>query len=110
LIKTSGEQVNSGVKLVGESGTALKRIAAQVVEINTLVLEMANGAQQQATGIEQVSAAVNQMDQVTQKNAAMVEESTAASRNLASETTELSRLVGFFNVGEAEKAPSTKPA
>lgn len=110
LIKTSGEQVDSGVKLVGESGAALKSIAAQVVGINALVLEMANGAQQQATGIEQVSAAVNQMDQVTQKNAAMVEESTAASRNLASETTELSRLVGFFNVGETQKAPSTKPA
>jgi methyl-accepting chemotaxis protein len=108
LIKTSGEQVNAGVKLVGESGAALKRIAAQVVEINTLVAEMANGAQQQSTGIEQVSTAVNQMDQVTQKNAAMVEESTAAARNLATETAELSRLVAFFNVGEAEKTVASK--
>jgi methyl-accepting chemotaxis protein len=98
LIKTSGEQVNSGVKLVGGSGTALKRIADQVIEINNLVSEMAHAAQQQATGIEQVSAAVVQMDRVTHQNAAMVEESTAASRNLAAETADLSKLVSFFRV------------
>ncbi|HWA89409.1 MAG TPA: methyl-accepting chemotaxis protein [Rhizomicrobium sp.] len=101
LIKTSGEQVNSGVKLVGESGEALKKIVEQVVEINTLVSEMAQAAQQQSTGIEEVNVAVNQMDQVTQQNAAMVEQSTAASRNLATETSELARLVSFFKVGEA---------
>jgi len=104
LIKTSGEQVNSGVKLVGESGEALKRIVDQVVQINTLVTEMAQAAQQQSTGIEEVNVAVSQMDQVTQQNAAMVEQSTAASRNLATETGELSDLVSFFNVG-AEDAP-----
>lgn len=108
LIKTSGEQVNSGVKLVGQSGTALKRIADQVIEINNLVSEMAQGAQQQATGIEQVSAAVTQMDHVTQQNAAMVEESTAASRNLATETTELSNLVSFFRVANTEPASDKK--
>ena len=108
LIKTSGEQVNSGVKLVGQSGASLKRIADQVIEINSLVSEMALGAQQQATGIEQVAAAVTQMDQVTQQNAAMVEESTAASRNLATETTELSNLVTFFRVAASEAPPATK--
>jgi len=105
LIKTSGEQVDSGVKLVGESGQALKRIVDRVVEINALVTEMAQAAQQQSTGIEEVNVAVSQMDQVTQQNAAMVEQSTAASRNLASETTELANLVSFFNVG-AERAPA----
>ncbi|MBS0471269.1 MAG: HAMP domain-containing protein [Proteobacteria bacterium] len=109
LIKTSGEQVDSGVKLVGESGTALKRIVDQVVAINLLVTEMAQAAQQQSTGIEEVNTAVSQMDQVTQQNAAMVEQSTAASRNLATETSELSRLVSFFNVG-AEHAPSHRTA
>jgi hypothetical protein len=62
---------------------------------------MAQAAEQQSTGIEQVNAAVGQMDQVTQQNAAMVEESTAASRSLADETRALAGLVGFFNVGRA---------
>jgi methyl-accepting chemotaxis protein len=104
LIKTSGEHVESGVKFVGDSGLALKRIVDQVLKINALVTEMAQAAEQQSTGIEQVNAAVSQMDQVTQQNAAMVEESTAASRNLAGETQVLSNLVGFFSVGAVSKA------
>ena len=107
LIKTSSEHVGAGVKYVGESGQALKRIVDQVVQINSLVTEMAQAAEQQSTGIEQVNAAVSQMDQVTQQNAAMVEESTAASRNLASETQALSSLVGFFDVG-ASNRPTTQ--
>ncbi|MGA7713587.1 MAG: methyl-accepting chemotaxis protein [Rhizomicrobium sp.] len=99
LIKTSSEHVGAGVKYVGESGQALKRIVDQVVQINSLVTEMAQAAEQQSTGIEQVNVAVGQMDQVTQQNAAMVEESTAASRNLATETQALSNLVSFFDVG-----------
>ena len=121
LIHTSGDHVGSGVKLVGESGEALKLIVDQVQQINSLVVEMAQAAEQQSTGIEQVNAAVGQMDQVTQQNAAMVEESTAASRNLATETQALSDLVGFFNVGAEERpvrneapvrtaTPSSKPA
>ncbi len=104
LIKASSEHVGSGVRLVGESGQALRKIVAQVVEINTLVSEMALAAQQQSTGIEEVNTAVTQMDQVTQQNAAMVEESTAASRNLANETAQLSELVGFFDVGARTQA------
>jgi methyl-accepting chemotaxis protein len=99
LIQASGAHVASGVKYVGESGDALRRIVDQVNQINVLVSEMAAAAQQQSTGIEEVNSAVVQMDQVTQQNAAMVEQSTAAARNLASETADLSKLAGFFNVG-----------
>jgi methyl-accepting chemotaxis protein len=84
LIKTSGEQVNSGVKLVGGSGTALKRIADQVIEINGLVSEMAQGAQQQATGIEQVTAAVHtngSRDAAERRNGRREHRSLAESRN-----------------------------
>lgn len=98
LIKTSGEQVHSGVRLVAESGEVLKRIINQVVQINDLVGEMAQAAQQQSTGVEEVNVAITQMDQVTQQNAAMVEQSTAASRTLADKTRELSELVSFFKV------------
>ncbi|MDR3455797.1 MAG: methyl-accepting chemotaxis protein [Rhodoferax sp.] len=101
LINTSSEQVNDGVKFVGQSGEALKRIVEQVLQINTLVSEIAQASGQQASGIEEVNAAVAQMDQVTQQNAAMVEESTAATRNMADETKALSELVGFFSFGQS---------
>ena len=111
LINASSAQVGDGVKYVGETGQALKRIVDQVVQINALVSEMAQAAEQQSTGIEQVNAAVSQMDQVTQQNAAMVEESTAASRNLAGETKVLTELIGFFSVGEeSHAAPRPQPA
>ena len=105
LISTSAQQVGEGVELVGETGKALDRIAGQVAEINAIVTEISASAQEQSAGLEQVNTAINQMDQVTQQNAAMVEESTAASRNLASETDDLARLVGQFRVG-ASAGPS----
>jgi len=113
LINTSSEHVGDGVKYVAETGQALKRIVDQVMQINALIGDMAQAAEQQSTGIEQVNAAVGQMDQVTQQNAAMVEESTAASRNLASETKMLTERVAFFSVGEDSIAVAsrvTRPA
>ena len=98
LITTSGQQVGSGVDLVAETGEALDEIVAQTAEINAIVAEIAASAQEQATGLDQVNTAVIQMDKVTQQNAAMVEESTAASKNLAHETEQLARLVARFRV------------
>ncbi|MCR5879030.1 methyl-accepting chemotaxis protein [Phenylobacterium sp. J367] len=109
LISASTDQVGQGVTLVGETGEALTRIAAQVADITTVVSEIAASAQEQATGLHQVNTAVNQMDQVTQQNAAMVEQSTAASHSLAQEAEELSRLIGRFQVGEtAHQAPPAR--
>ena len=100
LIAVSRGEVERGVDLVGRTGAALDRIVADVSEIAGAVAEIAASAQEQASGLDQVNGAINQMDQVTQQNAAMVEESTAASRALASETEELMRLIGHFQVGE----------
>ena len=99
LIRTSSEQVGKGVKLVGETGQTLDQILSQVVEINDLVGEIAASSKEQSLGLAEVNVAVNQMDQVTQQNAAMVEQSTAASHALASEAAELERLIGRFQVG-----------
>jgi methyl-accepting chemotaxis protein len=116
LISTSNSQVGSGVKSVAETSTALARIVEQVAEMNRLVGDIAASAEVQATGLNEVNAAINQMDQVTQKNAAMVEESTAASHALAGEAAELARLVGLFQLGEAparaeprRAAPAMRP-
>jgi len=101
LVSTSGAQVETGVKLVADSGKALESIISQVSEINKVVADIASGAQQQATGLQQINAAISQMDQSTQQNATMVEESTAASHSLSQEMNELTKLVEQFSVGEA---------
>jgi methyl-accepting chemotaxis protein len=113
LISASGAQVESGVRLVGQTGHALERIVEQVARLNALVADIAASAGEQATALGQVNGAVNQMDQVTQQNAAMVQESTAASHSLAGEAEELARLVGTFQIGAMEAAaphPARKPA
>jgi methyl-accepting chemotaxis protein len=101
LISTSGEQVAAGVTLVGEAGRALDRIAAQVSDINTVVVDIAASAQEQATALNQVNTSINQMDRVTQQNAAMVQETTAACHGLAQESHALSGLIAGFKVGGA---------
>ncbi|HWA62467.1 MAG TPA: methyl-accepting chemotaxis protein, partial [Caulobacteraceae bacterium] len=113
LITASSGQVDQGVKLVGEAGKALERIVTQINEINTVVGEIAASAQEQADGLGQVNTAINQMDQVTQQNAAMVEESTAASHSLLQEANELARLLGRFSIsqnGESYQARRAAPA
>jgi methyl-accepting chemotaxis protein len=98
LISASTQQVGQGVTLVGETGQALQRIAAQVADINAVVSEIAASAAEQATGLQEVNTAVNQMDQVTQQNAAMVEQTTAASHSLRQEAGQLAELIGRFRV------------
>jgi methyl-accepting chemotaxis protein len=99
LISTSSRQVEQGVAFVGETGEALSALGGQVAEINTIVEEIAASAREQATALGEVNTAVNQMDQVTQQNAAMVEETTAASHALAGEAKTLNSLIGTFDVG-----------
>ncbi len=101
LISASANQVNSGVDLVGQTGKALRRIVGQIGDITEAVTKIATSAQEEATGIQQVNIAVNQMDQVTQQNAAMVEQTTAASHSLAREASDLRQLVGKFRIGDA---------
>ncbi len=101
LIATSTSQVGRGVKLVGDTGEALTGIVNKVTQIDGLIAEIAQSSQEQATGLSQVNTAVNQMDQVTQQNAAMVEEATAAAANLRAESQELTRLIGRFQTGAA---------
>ncbi|WP_447910499.1 methyl-accepting chemotaxis protein [Brevundimonas bullata] len=107
LISASGVQVSEGVDLVGQTGRALERILGEVVQINGLVAEIAASAEEQATGLQQVNIAVNQMDQVTQQNAAMVEESTAASHSLSREADNLTELMAQFRVDAATGESNT---
>jgi methyl-accepting chemotaxis protein len=101
-INASSEQVEAGVELVSETGQALQRIIGRFGEISNLVGQIATAAEQQATGLQQVNTAVSEMDGVTQQNAAMVEEATAAARSLSAESDELARHVARFKVGDGE--------
>jgi methyl-accepting chemotaxis protein len=99
LITKSGEQVNLGVTLVGETGSSLSEIVNQVQEIDQNVAAIVRSAREQSTGLNEISAAVNSIDQGTQKNAAMVEEQTAASHALATEAAALNTLIAQFRLG-----------
>ncbi|TIX92135.1 methyl-accepting chemotaxis protein [Rhizobium sp. P44RR-XXIV] len=98
LIGKSGDQVQVGVKLVQDTGSALATIEARVLKINDHIHSIATAAREQATGLSEVNKAVNQMDEVTQRNAAMVEETSAATHRLAGEADGLVRLVSRFKV------------
>lgn len=96
LITTSGEQVKKGVSLVGRTGSALEQIVAQVRDVSTNISAIVKAAHEQATGIAEINGAVSSIDQGTQKNAAIAEESTAASHSLAGEAQSLNQLLAQF--------------
>jgi methyl-accepting chemotaxis protein len=107
LIGQSSVQVERGVALVGQTGDTFARIVGKVGEIAGLASNLASAASAQATNIGQVRETVRELDVMTQQNAAMVEEATAASRNLAGEADRMAALVGRFalaqpNMGGAE--------
>jgi len=104
LIATSAAEVGQGVEYVGRAGEALRAIADEVDEIDTLVSAMAASAQEQARGLAEVNTTMNQMDQVTQQNAAMVEETTAASHTLAQEATRLAERMGELRIDRGSPA------
>ncbi len=110
LITTSGDQVNTGVSLVGETGKALALIVSEVQEINRHVGAIVTATREQSTGLQEINTAVNNMDQGTQKNAAMVEEQTAASHALASEAAALNELLRQFRLGDAAQVAQARPA
>lgn len=98
LIRNSSAEVQSGVTLVSETGEALKTIETYIVTINQHMDSIATSAREQSVGLAEVNTAVNQMDQVTQQNAAMVEESNAASATLAEEAGRLNQLISQFRL------------
>lgn len=101
LIRNSSVEVQGGVKLVSETGEALKTIEGYIVTVNQHMDSIATSAREQSVGLAEVNTAVNQMDQVTQQNAAMVEETSAAGATLANESGRLRELISQFQLGQA---------
>ncbi len=111
LIATSGQQVESGVTLVNDSGHALEEIEAKIAALNTLVTAIADSSVQQSTGLSEISTAVNRLDQVTQQNAAMFEETTASVAALQSQAEALEENGGSFRLStqNTQRAPVAAP-
>ena len=108
LISVSSTQVGAGVDLVGATGQALAAITTEIGGISGIIAEMAASSHQQSSALAEVNTAINAMDQMTQQNAAMAEQATAASQNLRNRTETLAELVGAFKTGAT--SPRSVPA
>jgi methyl-accepting chemotaxis protein len=114
LINASGGKVRGGVELVGQTGAALQAIVSEVQQININVASIVVATREQSTGLAEISTSVNHMDQGTQQNAAMVEQTTAASHSLAAQAATLNELLAQFKLDEARGSiqaarPSARP-
>lgn len=96
LISESVEKVETGTKLVANAGQTMEAIVNQVKRVGSLIREMSSANTEQSAGITQVSQAVSHLDQITQQNAALVEQSSAASQSLRSQADRLSDAIGVF--------------
>jgi methyl-accepting chemotaxis protein len=110
LINKSTNEVSTGSRLVQETGAVLASISTQIVAISQHVEMIATASSDQSAALSEVNGSVNQMDQMTQQNAAMVEETTQASRQLANEADTLMMLVEQFRLNAATSAPQRSRA
>ncbi|WP_353191518.1 methyl-accepting chemotaxis protein [Pandoraea pnomenusa] len=111
LIDASTRQVSDGAKLVSEAGSTMDEVVTAVRRVTDLMAEIAAASTEQRTGIEQVNQAVMQMDTVTQQNAALVEEASAAAQSMAAQSGGLRELVSIFRLdGTAQASQAAQPS
>ncbi|MFJ4294273.1 methyl-accepting chemotaxis protein [Cupriavidus sp. NPDC089707] len=109
LIGESGERVESGTRLVAEAGQTMGEIVQAVRRVTDIMNEIGAASLEQTTGIEQVNQAVTQMDEVTQQNAALVEEAAAAAGALEEQAQKLKNVVSVFTLAGGAVAPAPAP-
>ncbi len=114
LIQDSVGKVTEGTKLVDESGKVLAEIVTRVTKVTDVMAEIASSSREQASGIDQVNKAITMMDEVTQQNAALVEEASAAAQALTGQAANLTQMIARYQVGEVnvDEAPraAARPA
>ncbi len=104
LIADSTERVEQGSALVGQAGTTMDDVVASIRRVTDIMGEISAASVEQSSGVQQVGQAVTQMDQVTQQNAALVEESAAAAESLKGQALALVQAVGVFRLDDAAEA------
>jgi len=110
LIRDSVNKVESGSTLVNQSGKTLAEIVTAVDKVAVMIQDVNNAAIEQNSGISQINQAITQMDEMTQQNAALVEETSAASRSMSEEATSMNNLISFFKLNGQAAAASTVSA
>ena len=98
LIGNSVEQVELGTRLVGQAGTTMENVVVSVRRVTDIMSEITSAGREQSAGIEQVNEAMAQMDAVTQQNASLVEEATAASQSMQGQAASLAQMVSVFKL------------
>jgi len=109
LIRESVAKVDDGSKLVDASGNALQEIVSSVKKVTDVVAEIAASSQEQAEGIAQVNRAIISMDEMTQQNAALVEEASAAAQAMTEQSANLTQMLSRFRVGDSLRAENAAP-
>jgi len=109
LIEESGRQVAEGVGLVNAAGGTLGEIVTSVKRVADIVAEISSASQEQSIGLEQINTAVTNMDEMTQQNAALVEQATAAAHSLRDQAGDLSRHLAMFHAPEPAARPAGTP-
>ena len=109
LIAASVANVDTGSRLVNEAGQTMGDIVDSIVRVTDIMGEITSATHEQTIGIEQINMAIAQMDEVTQQNAALVEEAAAASQSMQEQAGELAHVVGFFKTGN-HVASAAKPS
>jgi methyl-accepting chemotaxis protein len=110
LIQDSVRKVQDGSVLVTQSGQTLEQIVASVKKVSDIVAEIAAASREQSSGIEQVNRAIVQMDELTQQNAALVEQATASSQAMADQARELNEMMNRYRVQKDAHASSSPAA
>ncbi|MDH4188644.1 MAG: methyl-accepting chemotaxis protein [Betaproteobacteria bacterium] len=106
LIGGSIDRVRAGAQLADQAGTAIGEIVLTATEVSNVVAEISSASAEQRTGIEQIGQAITHMDDITQRNAAMVEETAAATGALRDQAAGLLETVGSFRLDQAAQAPA----
>jgi methyl-accepting chemotaxis protein len=106
LIQDSVTKVEDGAVLVTQSGETLGQIVGSIKKVSDIVAEIAAASREQSSGIEQVNKAVMQMDEMTQQNAALVEEGTAASQSMADQARRLNEMMDRYRLDDAQERAS----
>jgi methyl-accepting chemotaxis protein len=110
LIGDSVEKVNQGSRLVDQAGSTMEEIVTSVRRVTDIISEISAASSEQTGGIDQINVAITEMDQVTQQNAALVEEAAAAAEAMQEQAARLAQLVSIFQLSAAHVVPVTAPA
>lgn len=110
LISDSVSRTDTGVKLVRQAGVTMTEVVESIRNVTTVMNEISTASHEQTIGIEQVNRSVSQMDEVTQQNAALVEQAAAAAASLQSQSDNLLQVVSVFRIDNGRKLTASSPA